>query len=642
MTIQFRLSFLVLPPLLFTLFFVQYTTNLSIFADFAWASALLAGAWFLYSGKTAQIRLSRADMVIAGGLTFIVLIAHAPFLAQPLGGDELYHAERSAFIVHKLQRWAESYPNSDSSWFHASRWRLFDARHIPVATLFRAVTFSLFVCASLAVVGYRQLKSARIKQSVLLISVLVLAVTGSWMKMAPENHPPLRLLPWVLGQLAFGLGPLAFRLPATLVCVGSCIGAYLLVRRQDDDLTSRIWSASIACLIAFIPVVFYVSEAVEPSVFGFAAWLLGLLFVLRALRLPTGHDPSERENALIYAGICATLGTLSRQPVVVLWLGVGVAYVYLLWRRQLRFHWLSCARIFAAGITAVPYFLTVKRLGHVAGNSSETSAVKQVLESLHSGIGPMSVLNSTTIPWAILAVVSTLLAIRQLRFASVLLAVLAGTAYSLYYSIWPFLWGIGRYQAEYVAPFIAIAMLFGLGSLKHPAIRLGSVLMSVWLMSYTLEINRTLNTDTAFAQWPRMRVTTTAYFPYDEAISYVQRAEANGHFAIVGGSPIYGQMVVWPHGLSFSQVRTWRDTQEGLKLKLGAIKSAADLATVCKDLGIQYLLVQHGSKRERQHRTPSVESVIGIVEDSQASPMFVRDRWYQDVFGGIIDVYRVR
>lgn len=624
-----RLVWPVSLALVWTLFWTQYVSPLPASAQWLFHTLYLAAVVVLLRPVELRFHWGRSDTLVAAGILAVLLAAHLPWLGQPLGGDELYHAERAALLIGALGRAAERMREVGRQWPLESMWRIFDLRFWAVNELWRAVSFGAIAVTLAIAAGLRALEPRR-RTIVLGVLTVAFAVAGALFSLSPENHPPLRLLPVFVTHVLFGIDSWVFRLPGVLACAGVCLVLYRFI----DDAPTRghkvsAWAVVVAVATAFVPVTFYVAEALEPSIFGYAAWVTVLVLLARGI-----VDRERTESSLILAGIVTGLGVLARQPVAVLWPGVGAVYLWAVLTRRLPLNLITPLRIFVLGVAAVPYFVSVSRLGHVANGERGS-----VIASLTSGIGPMAMLNSTTVPWVIAFVIALVGAAIRLRSAAMVMLLFVPT-YVVYYTIWPYLWGVGRYQAEYVTPFIAFAMAAAASLVKTraPKLALGATLGLLCLG--TLNVNQDLNQDVAYAEWPRMRITTSAYFPYDQALSYLQREESGGQFALLGGSPWYNDFVLWQHGFDFDAARRWRGVQAEIGGELASVRTITDLAAACRGARVGYLAVQKGSKRERQHQSDAVRRAIALLNQAQIAP-FVRDLSFVDRFGGIIDVYRL-
>ncbi|MGQ0506053.1 MAG: glycosyltransferase family 39 protein [Myxococcaceae bacterium] len=633
--IAVSLNAVTVPLAVWALFWTRYAITLPLGLQLSVYAAFIAGSALLLRDVRVAFSWQRADTGALGALAAVLFAAHASFLNQPLGGDELYHAHRAAFGVSALGSWADALRPVSREWAYAVTWRRFDVRTFAVEELWRAVSFGALVLL-VAATWWTQRLSASRRRVAFWVSMALFAALGVALAPPPENHPPLRLLFPFVSHLVFGLSDWAFRVPSLLTSLAVSFALYRFIAARLSPTSLRWahpWAVAVAAATAFIPVVFYVAEAVEASIYGHGIWVAVLLSLIQALTYP------ERARGwMLTAGVVTAFGALFRQPTAVLWLAVGATYAFLLLTGALRVRVLELLQTFGLGLVAAPYFLNTRYLGHVAVNDAGGPPLTRLAESLRGGLGPVSILNNTTLPWIIAFVVALVLAVPLLKRGAWVLT-MAIPAYAVYFTIWPYLWGVGRYQAEYVTPFVAVAVAGAAGAFTSPRAR-GVVAAALGLLSlYTVQVNGRLNQDTGYQLWPQMRITTTAYFPYETALRYVQRSEAGGAFAFVGGSPWYAELPLWTSGFNFTETRRWRDAQATFTGQLGGVHSLDDLAGVCRSADLRFLLVKRGSKRELQHRSGPVSAAVRLLEQPVIAP-FLRDRSYEDAFGGILDVYR--
>lgn len=583
---------------------------------------------WLYRDSRSEFRISGSDALVFLGMLAVNFVAHLPTLFYSLGGDELYHAGRSLFPLEYIRQYrAPHYPYTSIEVVRGSMWQTFDLSHLAVIDVWRALSVLLIMVVVLAfgLGRFVAQQNSAVRWGAAIAAYGLLVWLGGMVALAPESHPPLRLFPLFISATLFGLNSFAFRVSSLIALSVVTFFIYKFLRASRPN-SPQWWRLLVATATSFIPVVFYVGEAVEPSVYGYATYIGVLLLILR-------YWDSSDFQALIWAGVVAGLGMVLRQSTVVLWIPLGIVFLF---SGKLR-DWRCWAQIFAPFIIGVPYFLSVSQLGHTAAQGAGLSGV---VESLRGGVGVMSVLNSTTLPWLFVIVVMIPYIIRRARGRELSLFLVGIPAYVLFHTIWIYLWGLGRYQAEYAAPFVALILIL-------QAIYAGSswrkfigVLLPILCFS-TVEVSSNLSLDVNYAQWPRMRITTSANFPYREALSYVKRAEAVGDFILLGGTPWNGDVPLWLSGHSFYESWRWLGHQDRLVLRMDKIATAESLKRFCERRGIRFVVVQSGTRRERQHRSPGVHALIEQVERAVNLP---ESGWYQEALfsgehGGILTVY---
>jgi hypothetical protein len=143
-----------------------------------------------------------------------------------------------------------------------------------------------------------------------------------------------------------------------------------------------------------------------------------------------------------------------------------------------------------------------------------------------------------------------------------------------------------------------------------------------------------------------MRITSSASFPYREALGTLKRAEVGGNFAIIGGSPIYNRSVLWLAGFSFWETARWEHVQGSLASFLSQPRNPAEVRAFVQANGIQAVVVQSGTRREIQHREgmPGIAAFITSIEKVplESKSYFYKQASFGGEHGGILTIYKPR
>jgi hypothetical protein len=595
----------------------------------------------LYRSENFTMPVLSLDIKAFGIFVFLNLIAHWNGLFYSLGGDELYHADRAIPLGAIYRDLFPYFARTSMESFRSSMWKVFDPRHMNVIDLWRGISFGMItlavglaLCAKSSETNSVTRTHTTPRRIILWSLGLCLAMLlGGWMKVAPEIHAPARLLPLSLSVLILGYNPFAFRLPGmiTLALVQVFLFRYLRSRARAQPTW---WHLLVCGLVGFIPVVFYSAEAVEPSIYGFATYIFVMIFIQK-------YWSEKLLDYLVIASIIAAAGTLCRQSTVITWALIGISFV----ARKQNWRLRSFLLTFAPFVIDIPYLYSVSQLGHHVVQGASQNKFDLLYQSLTSGVAIMGVANSTTLPWIILSILAAMICFSKVRWQEAVPFSLVIPAFVLFHTIWPYLWGLGRYQAEYVAPFIALALI--LSCIHVPTVKLKYVatVLAIAVVS-TLEVNSNMSLDINYEQWPRMRITTSANFPYREALGTLKRAEVGGNFAIIGGSPIYNKTVLWLSGFSFWESARWEQVQNSLLAFISQPRSASEVRAFVKESRIQAIVVQSGTRREVQHREgmPGVSALIVSLEkvhlDSKS--YFYKQASFEGEHGGILTIYKPR
>lgn len=260
-------------------------------------------------------------------------------------------------------------------------------------------------------------------------------------------HPPLGLLPLWLTSSLLGVNSFSFRVSQFLCLI---LFMWLVQRVTSEKLGIKIsWAFALA--IGTIPVVWHTAVLVEQSVWTACMWTL-LVLVLRI-------RSEEFSDSDYFKWFCvASLVALIRQPAFVALVPILFLYLYDTVREK-RFNVRRFLFVISP-IAAIFPFVTYNILigtpattppvsGPYAGFAS--SPALRLVTAIDSGVIVNSVTNSLGI-WAAFIIPASLAFItKPARWLAILLFFAA--AIYVFYSISPGLWGIGRYQAEYAAPF---------------------------------------------------------------------------------------------------------------------------------------------------------------------------------------------
>jgi hypothetical protein len=594
----------------------------------------------IYRTSSIPVQVDTVDFRALAAIIAFNVVVHWGGLLYSLGGDELYHADRAIPLAAIYRDLFPFLTRTSIESFRSSMWHLLDPRHVNVLDLWRTISFCLVFGALGTVLFTRALKSKNFQRHgrawrIAFLSILgtLAIVLGYWIDAAPEVHAPARLLPLLLSNIVFGYNPFAFRIPGLLAL--SFIQWLLLRYLWERASLQPLWWHLVICLsIGFIPVVFYSAEAVEPSIYGFCTFMLVMLFAHKYLE-------DQRLEHLILAAVAAAVGTLCRQSSVLTWGLVFLAFVC----RPRNWHWRPVLLVFTPFLIDVPYLYSVSRLAHPAVQGGFGSKSDLLNQALSSGVAIMSVVNTTTVPWMLICFAAVLIWMRVMRWTEVVPLLLVFPAWFLFYTIWPYLWGLGRYQAEYVAPFGALLLVFSCIHVARSYMKYACLVLAIGMIS-TLEVNSNLSLDINYAQWPRMRITSSASFPYREALGTLKRAEVGGNFAIIGGSPIYNRSVLWLAGFSFWETARWEHVQGSLASFLSQPRNPAEVRAFVQANGIQAVVVQSGTRREIQHREgmPGIAAFITSIEKVplESKSYFYKQASFGGEHGGILTIYKPR
>lgn len=553
-------------------------------------SIFICAVHFLYRKQQISVRITGAHLIwVACSFMLVIFLNRNTFTAS-LAGDELYHSDHSLLGLKIVELTAARFPGW--TWVHQ--------RPVP-----EIISYLNILLLGTGLLGFgvcvllRKKFSSIVNLLGILVSLICLGFLCVDLPNRVEMHPPLRLLPLFLSQLFFGFDDVSFRLAGILsfAFLMGYLGIFVSKR------TGNVLAGTLAILsISSIPAVGHVVGIVEPSIWALCCWI-GSYLILDPNAVPDeSHDRHER---LVKCGLWIGCAALARQTSLVLW-PLLVCYL-LLWRSGWRI-WIFS--LFPASFM-IPVLYTMKEAHHPAANGSP---VENVLNSLTTGAGPQALLNSLTPVWIGILFGLIIYAIAESRARKIWPYLLNFVpSYILYFAIWPYLWGIGRYHAEFLGGLISILLIhfFCQASRSLVLKSFVPVLAILFYGSFTLS---TLNQDANYLIWPQRRITTESVYPYRESLGFLKRQDSAGKFVFLGAVPVYGELFLYLRGFNISEVQTFRVIQQNFAAQMGQIQNLQDFKSTLTRIGASWLVVQFGEKREKQHRSEVQSKLLQILE----------------------------
>ena len=264
-------------------------------------------------------------------------------------------------------------------------------------------------------------------------------------------HPPFRLFPLWLSGTIFSPSDFAFRFAQFAALLGIGFTAHKFALKKIGFLNSILFGI----VAATIPVVWHVGILVEQSVWATLAWSFTLLYLF-------SKDDFSAQDYLRLFSVIAIL-TLVRQTAFVAFLPALVRLGFDFWKKKIagKDLFVAVSPAFVAAPFLLESFIGGTSASFVPGGSSflpdGLSALGRVWFALKSGIVWTAITNSVQPIWIIFAVLAFIFYIvKPKRFLEIVSLFSGGIL--IFYLILPDLWGIGRYQAEYVIPFSILGL----------------------------------------------------------------------------------------------------------------------------------------------------------------------------------------
>lgn len=577
---------------------------------------------FIYRNVFFEFKAYLKEFIIFIAAILFIVFATGPTVWEALACDELYHASLASPQLHFLLRHlGENYP------FLQTR---------PMPELVHTLNIILVTCFTLLIFIWNKCSKKILFPAKWLIGAGLLYGLASYFQHIPgrlEFHPPLRLLPLFVSQTLFGFDDFSFRLPGILAAAfaatacGKVVFDAQKLRLQNKADVSQFeiaFQLIATVLILTIPLLAHVATIVEPSVWTYTAWIFCFILINnRELNCLNSHR-------FILCGIVIGLFTLMRQNTLILWFPLGLM---LLFERPPLKIWLLAL---LPGLFFLPTIHTM--LNHPA---AAAGSILNVWLSLKSGAGPFAILHSTTLPWVLILVGVCVFALVKKEFSVKVFYIAFVPAYVLYFMIWDFLWGMGRYQAEFIGSLCAISVVVLFKSL-HKSLLNWIVLPVLGILIFGVCTLRTLNQDHSYAQWPQKKISTESVFPYRQSLGFLNRQDTSGKFVFLYGVPIYGEILFYIRGFSYFEIEQYKIRQEKFSAKIKEMTTPDQLKKTLSELDIKYIIVQAGDKREWQHRSGEVASMIALISNiskgNETDNVKLFGRFIGD-YEGTVDIY---
>ncbi len=267
-------------------------------------------------------------------------------------------------------------------------------------------------------------------------------------------HPPFRLFPLWLSSIFLYPTNLSFRIPQFL-------GLVLLMWSIHRFACSKLnfYQSWLLGLVAgSTPVLWHVGTIAEASIWASIGFTLILLTY-------ENYGVVNKFNLIRWTSVISIL-SLMRQSVF-----IGLFPLLLIY--LINFHYkieeISPKKAF---VILIPLLLISPFIiqsfvfgtpasyipGEVSLITAKANAFERVITAISSGIAPKAILNSILAPGIFFLFIAFIPKRKAEILKSTVFIALFVLAFIMFYTIRPALWGAGRYQAEYVAPFAILGL----------------------------------------------------------------------------------------------------------------------------------------------------------------------------------------
>ena len=378
------------------------------------------------------IVISKSDLKVVSVILFTAILVGFDYIFYSLVNDELYHSYLSQFhAIYGLEVLSNRLPNF-----------IIEQK----ASMLVWLISSSILISSIALLYFVLKWNFKHKYIFLSILILLFFRTVYALKGGLDfPHPPFRLFPLWLSSTLFSPSNFSFRLPGVIAL--SLIGLIIYRVLKPKIIPPFLLWLVISALLS-IPLLWHSSYLVEPSIW---AALFSILFLLAFQ-----SEKFDKLNFYIWFLLLA-LFILMRQSLV--FIALPMLFVFVMERKTLLFkNWKETVFILSPLLVALPFLIRSLLVGTPAtgvGSEVQSALLGGVYNVVSSGMLKDIIINNFEI-WSLFIIFAFIPAKknRLKYFSTVVLFILS--ALIIFYSISPHLWGVPRYQAEYIVPLIIL------------------------------------------------------------------------------------------------------------------------------------------------------------------------------------------
>lgn len=371
-----------------------------------------------------ELQFTNRDVLVLG-LYCILLVALTAFATYKLDislvGDQLFHAQSS-------QNQSIDIAN-----------RLIRKFQVPATIEYKTVVRTVS-CAILAILIFliAYIRQYRLSdRTVLIVLLFVLLKLGH---PYVDAHPPFRLFPLWLSTVLFGINDLSFRLVSLLALSIFAFVLYKVSQKHFDRRNSFLIGLSVSS----IPLLLHVGSIVEQSVWTVLTWS----FILISIR-ESPHNPNYIRwiSVIVIASLMRAPAFVALVPIFFL---MGVEYL-----KSKDYKSIQKYLIYTVPVLVLIPFLWIQLSQGTPATSGQEATLHKIIASFENGFSIKVMYYSVLLPW-IVFLPFCLSPVNGSRLRSFIYVAFFSSAYFVFYSIRPILWGVPRYQAELWLPFVIL------------------------------------------------------------------------------------------------------------------------------------------------------------------------------------------
>ena len=405
----------------------NFGLSANIFISFILCGIFILFLWLWGNNDSYKdgIIIKNKDILTFASFFLIIFVLSFNNLTMPLNGDQLAHSQQSKLHSIALIDFLSNQTGFLNNF--SFKWLIYI---VDLLTIFAGFLLYKFIKNKSWL-----FKTATFSLLFLFFRFSIIAFGGS-----AGPHPSFRLFPlWLTGAI-FTSTDFSFRLAQFI----GLIGLMWLIQRIANQRLSFINSWLFALAVGTIPVLWHVGVLAEQSVWTAILWTIFLLYFFTY---------GDKFNYIGWISIISIFTMLRQSAFVALLPLFLIIIVDLIKRKEF-----SAKKIFILSIPIllmIPFLMNSVIVGTPVSYQGDVSSFQRVWSALDSGIVFNAIMNSVGWLWIIFLFIPLLFIFKNpFKILALFIFFIAGVY--VFYMIVSGVWGMGRYQAEYVVPFVAL------------------------------------------------------------------------------------------------------------------------------------------------------------------------------------------
>lgn len=493
-----------------------------------------------------EIVIKNKDIFVFASFFLLMLILSFGNLTMPLNGDQLAHSQQSKLhsitLIDFLSNRIGFFNNVSYKWL------------IYIVDLLMIFTGFLF---------YKFTKNKSLLFKTIIFSSLFLffrfaiVIFGG----AAGPHPTFRLFPLWLSSAIFTSSDFSFRL-------AQFIGLIILmwfIQRSANKKFNFINSWLFALAVGTIPVLWHVGILAELSIWTAVLWTIFLLY--------------GKNNYIRWISVISIF-TLLRQSAFVALIPLFLIIIFDLVERR-EFDFKKIFILLIPILLMAPFLINSTAVGTPVSYQGDIPSYQRVWSALNPGMVSNAIMNSIGWPWIIFLFIFPFFIFKNpVQISAILIFFIAGVY--IFYMIDSGVWGLGRYQAEYIVPFIIFGFFLFVNFINSrydfarkflPVIFIFLIIYNVYVFENLAEFNKPIDElKTIFNKDIKIRgnYMILSEFPYEYNKAF-KTAKENGYAGkIFTAGATYGVFGEVLNGFSIADIKAEKNIYKQIQLDISA------------------------------------------------------------------------